>query len=140
VYAYLKENPKNLTTKSGRKRKPKDPNAPAKEKKPKAPPGETYQITRRLFESGKSMEEIAKERELAVGTIESHLARLVSNGEIPIEKAVPETEFAAIAEVISPDPNKSLNDFYNLTKAQYTYAKLRMVQAHFQKQNEEEEK
>ena len=140
VYAYLKENPKNLTTKSGRKRKPKDPNAPAKVKKPKSPPGETYQITRRLFESGKTMEEIAKERELAVGTIESHLARLVSKGEIPVEKVVAEDDFAAIADVVKENPDRPLGELYNITKAKHSYAKLRMVQAHFQKEAEKKEK
>ena len=71
--AAKEENPK-------RERKEK----PLEEKTP------TNIITYNLFKEGKSMVEIAKERNLAIGTIEGHLSSFVANGEIDINEMVSE--------------------------------------------------
>jgi ATP-dependent DNA helicase RecQ len=47
----------------------------------KKPKGATYIETLRLFRSGLSLEEMAKERGIAVSTIATHLARLYEKGE-----------------------------------------------------------
>jgi hypothetical protein len=57
-----------------KERKPKDETAVAKEP--------TYKITLTLFREGKTVAEIARQRSLATGTIESHLAAAVGLGEI----------------------------------------------------------
>lgn len=134
VYAYLLENPKNLTTKTGRRRKPRDPNAPKKEKKAKKPVGETYQVTRRLFESGKSMEEISKERELALSTIEGHMSRLVAQGDLPIEKVLDEAVRSDIAQLMEAEPDKNLGEYFGLSKGKFTFAQLGMVRAHLERE------
>lgn len=51
-------------------------------------PSDTKAESFRLFNEGKSVLEISKERKLAVQTIESHLEYYVRNGSIPIEKLV----------------------------------------------------
>ncbi len=53
---------------------------------PSSPPvkhqgGGTYSVTLELLREGKSLEEIARIRDLVIGTIEGHLARLIEQGE-----------------------------------------------------------
>ena len=55
-----------------------------KESKNKKPAGETHRITLEMYKSGKSIEDIAKERSLAISTISTHLARYVQLGELSI--------------------------------------------------------
>ncbi len=138
VYAYLLENPKNLKTKSGRKRKPRDPNAPKKEKKPKKPAGETYRITLEMVEAGKSTEEIAKERELAVSTIEGHLSRLVGKGKLSIEKVLEKPVREEITALMEASPDRNLGEYFNMSKGKYSYAQLGMVRAHMERSKQEE--
>ena len=83
IQAYAEE--RNLTsslpekaTKRKKKEKPE-----AKEKKP-----DTKAETFRLYSEGKTVREIAADRNLTVQTIESHLAHYVSTGEIKIEELV----------------------------------------------------
>ena len=64
---------------------PAAPEAPPP--KPKSEPGkkeDTKKISLALFEQGMSIPEIAVHRNLAVVTIESHLAHFVASGELPI--------------------------------------------------------
>ena len=49
---------------------------------------DTKGISFELFKAGKSISEIAQERKLAVGTIESHLAGFVQTGDIDIAKVL----------------------------------------------------
>jgi tRNA uridine 5-carbamoylmethylation protein Kti12 len=53
---------------------------------PKKVKGDSKKISLNLFNEGKSISEIAKERELSVTTIEGHLAYFVSTGLIPVNK------------------------------------------------------
>jgi DNA polymerase III delta prime subunit len=129
VKAYLLENPKNLGTKSGRKRKAKDVTRSGKSKPEK---GETYQITKTMFEAGKGLDEIAKERELAKSTIETHLSKLVSEGEIPILKVIAEEELENIVGLMQKNEGKSFGEIFNIANGRYSYSKLRMVQEHLQ--------
>ncbi len=57
-----------------------------KEEKPKVPKVDTKLESFKLFETGKTLPEIASERSLTVGTIEGHLFHFVNEGKIPVEK------------------------------------------------------
>lgn len=50
----------------------------------KAPKEDTRLISLQMYQSGKTIEEIAKERGLVVGTIETHLMQYIPTGEIDI--------------------------------------------------------
>ena len=54
----------------------------------KEPKPDTKEVTYRLFRQGKSIEEIARERELVSGTIAGHLEHYVRSGEVKIEQLV----------------------------------------------------
>jgi len=117
------ENPKMGSRKTGRKRK---------EKGPKAEKGETYKITYALVKDGMSVAEIAKSRGLTAGTIESHLAKGVGEGEIEISAFLKDEVVKEIAEKFK---GKDVNivDVFNGFKSKYSYGVLRMVRAHLAK-------
>ena len=60
-----------------------------KEKKEKKPKGYSQMETLRLFKSGKSIEEIAKERGFTVGTIAGHIGDVAAAGLISLEEVIP---------------------------------------------------
>jgi ATP-dependent DNA helicase RecQ len=51
---------------------------------------DTYALTLELFQSGLTVDEIARERNLGKSTIETHLLRYISSGEVNVEDFVPE--------------------------------------------------
>jgi hypothetical protein len=72
---------------------------PRKERKPKkANERSTYDITLEFLNNGLTVEQIAKERQMVVGTIESHLAKAVAERRITIFKFMPEE---AVMEVVN---------------------------------------
>jgi ATP-dependent DNA helicase RecQ len=75
-----------------------------RERKPRAKRpvaiSDTYRLTLRMFREGKSMDEIAKERSLAITTIEGHLARFVTNGEVTIDEIVPAEKIETIRTAV----------------------------------------
>lgn len=57
-----------------------------KAEKPKK--GESHRISLEMFQTGKSIEEIAAERNFSIGTIEGHLCSFLATGEVLIEQLV----------------------------------------------------
>src|SRR5690554_1940487 len=62
--------------------------------------GESHRISLALFEAGKSIEAIAKERNLAIGTIEGHLTSFISTGKLSINALMSEEKIEAIEQVM----------------------------------------
>ena len=91
--------------------------------------GETYLKTYALLKMGKSLEEIAAERSMALSTIEGHAARGIGEGVLAIEELLPAEERDTIADWMQEHPDKNLNDARNEFGDRFTYGKLRMVQA-----------
>lgn len=122
VEQYLKDNPKNFSTKTGRKRKKRS----AK--------GETYQKTFEMVRAGLSAEQIAEQRGLAASTIEGHLAKGVAQSELEIESFLKPEELNEMASGF--ESNSNLNEVFKKLNGKYSYGKLRMVQAHLRKKEE----
>jgi len=106
-----------------------------KEKKSKTKDGlSTYETTLQMLQDGKSVDQIAKERELTVGTIEGHLAKAVEAGSISIYKFMNDDEVTEIANAIAQLPNEfSSKDLYTAMKGKFGYGQLRAVMAHTKK-------
>lgn len=120
VAQYLKDHPKNLGTKSGRKRK-----TSAK--------GKTYEETYSLLREGLSPEQVAKKRSLALSTIEGHLARGIAEGELDIATFVNEGERKVIERALGNKVHQSLKEVFAGLDGKYSFGKLRMVQAYLGK-------
>lgn len=90
--------------------------------------------TMRLFHEGKSIEEIAKERNLVVSTIENHIAQAIKQNLIRIDEVMPIDEAKKIAEYFPKELNEvRLASIKEKTSEDVTYGKLRMVLAWLQR-------
>ncbi len=90
---------------------------------------DTKMLSYNLFKEGKSVEEIAKERNFALSTIEGHLVWFVGNGDIDINKIVPVEKqllIKAAAKSHGVSSHKILKD--NLP-ATISYSEIKLVMA-----------
>jgi hypothetical protein len=99
-------------------------------KKKQAPKGESMRISLKMYREGKSIFEIAKERNLATGTIESHLASFIPTGEVALEELVSLEKIKAIQAVLdeSEEELKS-SQIREILGEEYSYAEIRAVMA-----------
>lgn len=87
----------------------------------------TKDISFELFKSGLSIKEIAKERSLTNGTIESHLASFIPTGEINILEIIPIKKYKALREVIEKTTFKNLTELKEKVDKSFSYSELRMT-------------
>jgi DNA-binding MarR family transcriptional regulator len=97
-----------------------------KVKSAKQPKLTTHDVTYELYVQKISIEEIAKERGLTPGTIEDHLAKLVSMGRIDLDEFLSSEEQNEIRAAMEQKP-EGLTGLYFLLNEKYSYAKLRMM-------------
>ncbi len=96
---------------------------------------DTVEETLKIFKSGKTIAEIAKERNFVESTIESHLAKAIITGLINIEEVMPIAEAQNIATYFtSTDGNLQLAGIKERIPADVSWGKLRMVLAWLQKE------
>lgn len=104
----------------------------------------TQNITYKLFEEGKSLGEIAKERGILIQTVFGHLAKFVENGSLEIERIVAK-EYLYDYEIFyttkylqNPDAFPSLNEL----KKEFPhieYHELRVLRDYFENKNKKPE-
>ncbi len=87
----------------------------------------TKQITFELFKSGLSVKEIAKERSLTSGTIESHLASYIASGDVDILELIEIKKYKKIIKAIEETKFKNLTDLKEKVDKSFTFMELRMV-------------
>lgn len=100
----------------------------SKKPTPKAPKGSSQKESLSLFKSGLSITEIAKQRKLAISTIEGHLAQFVLTGEVDPLDLISAEKIKAIEAAldrINPADN-SASAKQELGDA-YSYADIRIV-------------
>ena len=81
----------------------------------------------KMFKKGLSLAEIATQRELVIGTIESHLASYIATGEIDMYDLIREERFLEIKKQIENLKFENLTDLKNKLKNRYSYFELRIV-------------
>jgi hypothetical protein len=105
------------------------PKKEPKPKKPKQPKGKTKEISLNLFQGGKSVEEIAAERSLAVTTIESHLAHYVGEGLLEAEQFVEEYKIKPVLKVSEELDTFHLGPIKEKLGDEYSYSDLKFIMA-----------
>ncbi len=91
---------------------------------------DTFTTSLKMFKAGKSVEEIARERGLAVGTIETHLVKFIPTGEIQLEDLVELEKIEAIREAIFElDPENGLSPIKEYLGEDFSYGEIRAVVA-----------
>jgi ATP-dependent DNA helicase RecQ len=110
----------------------KEPKAP----KEKATATGTQRITLTLFNDGMGIDEIASKRNLAITTIETHLAAFVGSGEIEVTRIVAKDKLAKILETIrATGQTMALKPIKDLLGDEYTYGEIRMGQEYYKRIN-----
>jgi hypothetical protein len=91
----------------------------------------THDVSIEMFERGMTIEDIAKDRGLAVSTIERHLIKGIETGRISIFTFMNERDVETIAEVLKtmPEEFSSVMVFEKL-QGRFTYGQLRAVMHH----------
>ena len=96
--------------------------------------GSTYSQTQDLLNQGMSMSQVAHRRELAVGTIVSHVEMLVANGfEVDLKPSLPRTDRMVVIEAAldqAGGPEAKLSTVYESLGEDITYDDIRIVRAH----------
>lgn len=93
--------------------------------------GQSQRLSLEMFNKGQSVEDIAIARNLAISTIEGHLASFVVTGEVTVEQLVPEEKIALINKVIdtfdTEEPASS--EIKEKLGDEFSYGEIRAVQA-----------
>jgi len=104
-----------------------------KAKKPKRKKGETQRITLEMWNDGKTMMEIARERNLVIGTIKSHMSKWIKEGKVDIEKFMDLDKVKTAWKCIEEHPELSSAELREVIPFDIEYSELSMVRswAHF---------
>jgi len=90
----------------------------------------TRMVTLDLYKAGRSIEEIATERNLKPSTISSHLAELIEMGEeIDVEKLIQPDHYDVIVDALQQIGGEVLRPVKDFLGDDYTYEEIRLVRA-----------
>jgi hypothetical protein len=95
--------------------------------KPKRKKGDTKKTSLDLFKAGKSIAQIAMERDLNVNTITGHLATFIATGEINILDLISEKHYKELKAIIPKQKFENLSDLKHQIDNKYTFGELRLV-------------
>ena len=110
-----------------------EPSKPSGGKQPEK--GSSHRISLEMFKSGKTIDEIALERNLSHTTIEGHLASFISTGEIGITELVPEEKVKVIAPLLeNMHVLSAISEVKNQLGKNYSYSEIRAVLYHVKKE------
>ncbi len=99
----------------------------AKEKKP-----DSRRVSYELFSQGKTISEIAAERNLATSTIEGHLAHYVGTGEIEVEKVLSARKLSNILSVFKKLKEFTLSEAKSTLGEEVSWTELRFAIKHIE--------
>lgn len=116
----------NLSAK--RVRKPKNADTP--------PKPASKEITFEMFRAGKSVADIATERAMTAGTIESHLGEYVTAGELDIEALMAPEKLEMIALAVSEADSDALTPIKELLGEKASFSEIRLVKQWMKKRLE----
>lgn len=91
-----------------------------------------------LFRKGLSVDEIAATRNLSAGTVETHLAFYVQQGQIPIDELVDREKIAPIREAINIMGAEKLAPLKEFLGERFSYGEIRYVLAEMENAKVEE--
>jgi hypothetical protein len=104
----------------------------------KAVKGETRLISLQMFKEGISIEGIAKKRELAVGTIESHLAQYIKTGELSVYDILSEEKVKMILPLVEQSEDYASAPIKSRLGDDFSYGEIRaVINHHLWKQQQE---
>lgn len=101
------------------------------EKKTKPQKGDSQRLTLSLFEDGKSVQEIAAERNLSATTVEGHLSGFILSGELAVERLIPEDKLNFLIPKLKEIAfNTALSEIKGSLPKEYSYLDIKAVMNH----------
>ncbi|MEL0645126.1 helix-turn-helix domain-containing protein [Olleya sp. Ti.3.14] len=97
------------------------------EAKPKRKKGDTKETSLQIFKAGKSIDQIAFERDLNVNTIFGHLASFIPSGEVKITDLISEKHYKELKALIPKHTFENLSDLKSQIDDKYSYGEIRLV-------------
>lgn len=101
----------------------------SQKKKPADKKGSTYDTTLEMVKVGKSIKEIANERQLSVGTISTHCARLVMLEKMELRNVMDAKMISELEDVFSDYEGGSMSDLKEKVGNKFTWDELKLYQA-----------
>lgn len=96
-----------------------------RERKPKKPKGSSALETFQFFKSGKSVQDIAKTRNLTIGTITGHLAEFVVKGELNAEEILEKEKLLQAKKIVESAEYEG--SVYSLLKEYFNPGELKII-------------
>ncbi len=87
----------------------------------------TKQVSLELFKAGKSIDEIAKRRELVSSTIFGHLIHFISTGEVEINDLITKEKYEELKEIMKKTTYETISELKEKLNHKFTYNELRLV-------------
>lgn len=109
-----------------------DTSQAAKTKKGKVEKGSSLHETLMLFREGHSISDIALKRQLAVSTVEGHMAMLVKTGEVQIDSLINEDKLKAIVDATRQIQPVSLTAIKQKLGDGFSFGEIRAVLNHLE--------
>ena len=92
--------------------------------------GDSMRETLDLFRQGMTVADIARERSLALSTVENHLAEALEAGEeIEVDRLVAADKLEAITDVLRSAGDTTLTEIQNRLGDEFSFAEIRMARA-----------
>ena len=97
--------------------------------------GDTYRITKELFDNGLSVAAIAKERGLAISTILGHLVHYVEEGTLKASQILEKEKYNEILEYFESTFDPQINIAREVLGQEYQYGEIKAVLVELQKEH-----
>ena len=97
--------------------------------------GDTYRITKGLFDNGLSVEAIAKERGLAISTILGHLVHYVEEGTLKASQILEKEKYNEILEYFESTFDPQINTAREVLGPEYQYGEIKAVLVELQQEH-----
>jgi len=102
----------------------------------KAAQPSTYQITLEMYREGKSVKDIAAERNLSTITISGHLARFIESGDLSVYDFIDRPMVDEIVSALNTQEFTTLREIYDYFLERYSFDEIKYVIAHNKRQQE----
>jgi hypothetical protein len=97
-------------------------------KKPKPEKGASHRLSCTLIAEGKTVGEVARDRQMAVSTIEGHIIKGLKEGVISTDKVISDLERQTLSKLLLGIENIELGAQYAALNGNVSYTKLRLMQ------------
>jgi len=121
---------KNLSSRIQQKKPKRDRKTTNGEQRPSKV--DTRKISFDLYKSGKSIADVAEQRQLSADTIMGHLATFIPAGEITIEELVPEGRVKTIVEAIQKVGTQWIGEIKRALPEDFRYGEINAVIAQYE--------